>query len=48
MPRRTSSKAVAGIYHITHRYHNKEFLFKFSKHLSENNGTQASLREYST
>jgi len=32
MPRRTRSKAVAGIYHITHRCHNKEFLFKFAKH----------------
>ena len=31
MPCRTRSKAVAGIYHITHRCHNKEFLFKFSK-----------------
>ena len=32
MPRRIRSKAVAGIYHITHRCHNKEFLFKFAKH----------------
>lgn len=32
MPRRICSLALPGIYHITHRCHNREYLFKFSKH----------------
>ena len=32
MPRRIRSLALPGIYHITHRCHNREYLFKFSKH----------------
>ena len=32
MPRRMRSMAVSGIYHITHRCHNKEFLFRFAKY----------------
>ena len=32
MSRRMRSIALPGIYHVTHRCHNKEFLFKFSKH----------------
>ena len=32
MPRRKRSMAIPGIYHITHRCHNKEFLLKFGKY----------------
>ncbi len=31
MPRRTRSRALAGVYHITHRCYNKEFLFRFKR-----------------
>ena len=32
MPRRARNFVDGGIYHITHRCHNLEFLFKFAKH----------------
>jgi putative transposase len=32
MPRRARNFVDGGIYHITHRCHNREFLFKFAKH----------------